>query len=98
MRVPHAAGELHGTESNAQVTHVLTDTSSTKCPTSVSPKELHAVPIHTGMEQSASVCRGSVKLMESANCVVQELPTTGLNAPVTRCATLQSAVVQTRST
>jgi len=87
--VPHATKEPHGMECNAQVIHVQVDTSSTMCLANANPKVHHAVPIHTGMEQYASVCQDSASSMASVNSVLQELHMMVLNAPANPSATLQ---------
>jgi hypothetical protein len=87
--VPHALKEPHGMEYNAQVIHVQVDTSSTVCLTNANPKVHHAVPIHTGMEQYASVCQDSASSTANVNSVLQELHMMALNAPVIPSAILQ---------
>jgi len=87
--VPHALKEPHGMECNAQVIHVQVDTSSTVCLTNANRKVHHAVPIHTGMEQYASVCQDSASSMANVNSVLQELHMMVLNAPVIPSAILQ---------
>ena len=81
--------ELHGMDLNALKDSAQMDISSIACPTSASPKVLHAAKTHIGMEQSASVCQDSTKSTESVLFALQRQPTTVQNAPVKPFTTLQ---------